>query len=211
MQARAKPPEQEGSSATCPPAQRADARRNRARLLGAAEVVFAEQGIAVPVDEVARRAGVGVGTLYRHFPTKEALFEAVVLDRLGRMADEAERLAGSPDPAAAFFELVEHVGMEVSRKRDLAEALANAGVDLKTVAAEPSERLKRSVGELLRRAQAAGAVRADVDPEDVFGLVVGVCMASEPQSQGTGTRREDSLASRRRMLAVVCAGLRPGG
>ena len=74
---------------------RADARRNRAKVLEAAEEVFASEGLAVPIDEVARRAGVGVGTVYRHFPTKEALFEAIVVARLEALVERAEELGTS--------------------------------------------------------------------------------------------------------------------
>ena len=86
---------------------RADARRNRERVLDAARTAFAADGLSVSLDEIARRAGVGPGTLYRHFPTKEALIEAVVQDRLCRLAAEGAALRDSRDPGAAFFEFIE--------------------------------------------------------------------------------------------------------
>ena len=82
---------------------RADARRNRQRVLDAATAAFATEGVAVPVDEIARRAGVGAGTVYRHFPTKEALVEAIVLSRVEWLIGEARVLAGTDDPGTAFF------------------------------------------------------------------------------------------------------------
>src|SRR5262245_60355099 len=85
-------------------ALRADARRNRQRVLEVAFAVFAAEGLAVPVHEIARRAGLGTGTVSRHFPTKEALFQAVFLDRVERLADRARMLAEAGDPGAAFVE-----------------------------------------------------------------------------------------------------------
>src|SRR5580658_9490937 len=83
--------------------QRADAQRNRARVLEAAEVVFAAEGLNVPVDVIAEKAGVGVGTLYRHFPTKEKLFEAIIVERISGLAVEARCRLTAEDPGAAFF------------------------------------------------------------------------------------------------------------
>ena len=82
---------------------RADAVKNRARILEAAEEIFATEGVSVPIDTVAERAGLGVGTLYRHFPTKEALFEAIVVDRLESLLEMARRQSVDPDPGAALF------------------------------------------------------------------------------------------------------------
>lgn len=178
---------------------RADAQRNRARILEAAEAELAERGVDVPVDDVARRAGVGVGTLYRHFPTKEALLAAVIITRLEQLLGEARSLVGSTDPGGAFFSFIEGVAAHAARKHDLAATLAAAGVDLQEVASIADE-LRVASGVLLRRAQEAGAVRADISPEDLFGLVAGTCMAMEVQGADE--------ACRARMLAVVCDGLR---
>ena len=107
---------------------RADARRNRAKVLAAAEEVFASEGLAVPIDEVARRAGVGVGTVYRHFPTKEALFEAIVVARLEALVERAEELATSDDPGTAMFTFISELVDLAVQKKDLTEELARAGV-----------------------------------------------------------------------------------
>src|ERR1700680_1105959 len=88
---------------------RADAQRNRARLLDVAEVVFASKGIAASTEEIAREAGVGIGTVFRHFPTKEALLEAVFVRRLEQLAAHADALADAYDPGAAFFTFFSHV------------------------------------------------------------------------------------------------------
>jgi AcrR family transcriptional regulator len=179
---------------------RADAVRNRRRILRAAEEVFAERGVSVPIDDVAERAGVGVGTLYRHFPTKEALFEAIVLTRLQELIDALDELSGSPDPGQAFFAFLVQLAEQVSLKRDLFDALGTAGVDIKSKCAERAERLDAGIGELLDRAQRAGAVRADVEAGAIKGLVVGTCLAAEQPAGDADSRKQ--------MLEIVCDGLR---
>src|ERR1700739_4579745 len=106
---------------------RADAVRNREKVLGAARDAFAESGYGVPLDEIAARAGVGPGTVYRHFPTKEALFEAVIAARLTDLVADARGRGGSADPEAAFFGFLETVAVEAAAKRDLPDAIAIAG------------------------------------------------------------------------------------
>lgn len=183
---------------------RADARKNRARLLVAAEEVFAERGVSVPIDEVAQRAGVGVGTLYRHFPTKEALFVAVVATRLEQLRDESKSLLEAPDPGAAFFGFAEHLAEQIAGKRDLTDALAEAGVDIKAemagVGGDVMNELHGNVQKLIDRAQTAGAIRCDISAEEMFGLIIGSCMAAQ-QHGLDGT-------SQKRMTDVVFDGLR---
>jgi AcrR family transcriptional regulator len=170
-------------------ALRADARRNRARVLDAADAAFAVDGVAAPMDEIARRAGVGVGTLYRHFPTKEALVEAIVARRVeGLVGDAGELLAGD-DPGAAFFEFVGRVVEMGAAKRDLAEALDVAPA----VSDQVKLGLRCALGELLARAQSAGAVRPDVEAGDVMALLAAAFAAPD------------------RLLAVVRDGLRAPG
>jgi AcrR family transcriptional regulator len=154
------------------PALRADARRNRERVLGAAEAAFAAEGLAVPLDEIARRAGVGAGTVYRHFPSKEALFEAVVVEQLEQFAAQARELLGASDPGEAFFGYFRRVVRQVSLNRALCDAL---DASFKTSAADD---FRDAVVELFRLAQQAGAVRADIDGPDLRALVVG-CVAAE--------------------------------
>src|SRR3954453_10516153 len=91
---------------------RADAQRNRQRVLDAARDAFAEVGFAVPLDDIAARAGVGPGTVYRHFPTKEALFQAVITARVTDLVTTARQHAEAPDPGAAFFAFLTHLGAE---------------------------------------------------------------------------------------------------
>ena len=154
-------------------ALRADAERNRRRLLEAAEAAFAEEGLGIPVDEVAKRAGLGVGTLYRHFPTKEALFEAILVDRMTRTATRLDAMVGASDAGAAFFSALEVVASESVRKKDFIHALG--GVPPSSGAIDDAKaRFRASVGALLARAQRAGAVRSDVSTSDVFALLLGV-------------------------------------
>lgn len=180
---------------------RADARRNRARVLEAARLAFGAEGSNVSLDEIARRAGVGAGTVYRNFPTKEALFEAVVVDRLATLAAEARALAGVADPGPAFFTFVELLGREGARKRDVVEAFAGTGIDLKLGLAPAVEELAGALAAMLRRAQKAGAVRTDIDVDDVVAVVSGAAFAISRSGDD-----EDRIGA---VVTVVCDGLRP--
>jgi AcrR family transcriptional regulator len=180
-----------------PPGLRADARRNRARVLRAAQEAFAEEGISVPLDEIARRAGVGAGTVYRHFPTKEALFETIVLGRVTEMAERIERLTVAPDPGVAFFELFTDLAQQGLMKRDLVDALTAAGVDVSGPLAEARTGIRAMIGTLLARAQAAGAVRDDIGTDDLTTLLGTVFLASSQQAGAPA-----------RALAVIADGLR---
>ena len=160
---------------------RADARRNRERVLDAARTAFAADGLSVPLDEIARRAGVGPGTLYRHFPTKEALIEAVVQDRLCRLAAEGAALRDSRDPGAAFFAFIERLAAEAGPKRDLFDALASAGVEVGPAVMAAADDLRKQITDLFTRAQRAGAARADVGSEELIGLLSGILFAMRPR------------------------------
>jgi AcrR family transcriptional regulator len=177
---------------------RADALRNRARILEAAETVFALEGIDVPVDLIAEKAGVGVGTLYRHFPTKEKLCEAVLLDRLAVLTVDAQALADADDPKAAFFDFLVHVVEEGEAKRDLMVAVMGAGLEHDIATDAVKDGLHDAIGVLLRRAQAVGAVRPDVTPEAVLSLVGATCQATA----------HANAAPVSELLTIVCDGLR---
>ncbi len=180
--------------------QRADAQRNRARILEAAESVFALEGIEVPVDLIAEKAGVGVGTLYRHFPTKEKLCEAVLLDRLSALTVDAQALAHAEDPGGAFFGFLTHAVEEASAKRDLMVAVMGAGVEFEEAAVEVKDGLRDAIGVLLQRAQDAGAVRPDVTPTAVVSLVGATCQATAHAGAAPACD----------LLTIVCDGLRAG-
>lgn len=179
---------------------RADARRNRARLLEAAEAVFTAEGVSAQVEAIAKRAGVGVGTVYRHFPTKEALFEAILVSRVERLAGEADSLSSASDAGAAFFGLFTRIVEEAAAKRAFAAALASAGVDVKAATSAAGQELRRAFGTLLIRAQRAGAVRDDVDFDQVMAVLIGACLAAEQANLDRGLQA--------RALAVILDGLR---
>lgn len=182
---------------------RADALRNMAKVLRAAEEVFSQEGLSAPVDEVARRAGVGVGTVYRHFPTKEALFEAVVMTRLEAIAEKAERLAGEADPVQALFAHISELVSQAVAKKDLIDELARWGTEpLERVHAEIKQRLNKAGETLLRRAQAAGAIRPDLSSDDLSAMLMGTC---EGACAMVDAKRRAELAQR--MVEVLCAGL----
>jgi AcrR family transcriptional regulator len=145
---------------------RADAVRNREKVLRAAREAFAESGYGVPLDEIAVRAGVGPGTVYRHFPTKEALFEAVVAARLQDLVTDARGRADSSDPGGAFFGFLGRVAAESAAKRDLPDAIS--------VESSLRDELNAALDVLLQRAQQAGAVRADVRTPDLIVLLKGL-------------------------------------
>jgi AcrR family transcriptional regulator len=156
---------------------RADAQRNRARVLAAAERVFAERGTAASTEEVARAAGVGVGTVFRHFPSKEALLQALIVERLVRVAADAREHAASSDGGAAFFDFFAAVVRGSATKLELVDALAELGVHPNEAVAPVAEEVTGAVAALLEQAQQAGAVRRDVGVGDVIALLAGASQA----------------------------------
>jgi AcrR family transcriptional regulator len=181
--------------------QRADARRNRARILAVAIDAFAREGLGVPVQEIARRAGVSTGTVSRHFPAKSDLFAAIVLDRAESLVASARTLAASQPPGPAFYQFIDVMAMEGARNRAIGDALAGAGFDIQAAAGRADQDLMAMWQSLLAGAQAAGEVRADLTVDDVKMLVMGCCRASNDP--------DASQAATRRLLSVVAAGLRP--
>jgi AcrR family transcriptional regulator len=180
---------------------RSDAARNRARLLDVAYEAFAADGLAVPIDEIARRAGVGAGTVYRHFPTKEALFEAIVANRMEQLVDYADTLTDSQAPGDALFAFLATMVAEGAKDQGLVDALAGVGVDFSQLAQGADQRFRDALGGLLARAQEAGAVRPDVDVRDVKTLLVG-CQAMQ--------RYSNDSAVTDRLLAIIRDGLTSG-
>jgi AcrR family transcriptional regulator len=180
---------------------RADARRNRTAILEAAEAAFADEGLGVPVDDIARRAGVGPGTVYRNFPTKEALFEAVIMRHMDVLAAEASSLVDSAAPADALFAFLRRMADEAGSKRNLVEALLAAGGQFDERLDAAKQRIRSAAEALLERAQRTGEVRDDVTVDDLFGMVIGCAM--RPQDAA-------DTASSSRMVTVMCDGLRRG-
>jgi AcrR family transcriptional regulator len=178
---------------------RADAARNRARVLEVAYETFAAEGLAVPIDEIARRAGVGAGTVYRHFPTKEALFEAVFTDRVRRIVDDGRALLDSEGPSEALFRFLRQMVRTGKADHGLFDALASYGFDVAAATSEGEAQFLGVLGELLAAAQRSGAVRADVGVAEVKALLL-VCKSS----QEYGDEVSDRVA------AVIIDGLRAG-
>ena len=139
--------------------------RNRERVLEAAKAVFSAGGPEASLEAVARRAGVGIGTLYRHFPTREALFEAVYRREVEQLADLAEQLKADDVPPAEALRRWLRANVEfVATKKGMSAALALAAHSASELSAYSFERLTKAVGALLDRAAAAGEIRADVEP-----------------------------------------------
>jgi AcrR family transcriptional regulator len=188
--------ERANGGAVAPRPLRADAAKNRERILQAAEATFASEGVSAPIDVVAQRAGLGVGTLYRHFPTKEALFEAIVTARLDELCHSTRQLADGSTPDQALFSFLREFGRQASAKQDLFDAMDAAGLDIKSACAASVEELTRGIDLLLERAQAAGAVRDDVTTGEVMALIVGACHS-----------KQDDLVCQR-MVEIICDGIR---
>jgi AcrR family transcriptional regulator len=177
---------------------RQDARENRERILAAAQAVFGDRGATASTEEVARRAGVGIATVFRHFPTKEALIEAALLRHLDELAERAGALGTDADPALAWRTLVRAMIETGATKLTLASMLAVQD-GLPDSAAAASDRLKAAVEGVLRRAQEAGSVRSSVTIEEVYLLIRGLAQAS-----ATMAVHPDTLD---RAIDVVLAGL----
>jgi AcrR family transcriptional regulator len=154
---------------------RADALRNRDLLLEAAKSVFSAGGPEASLEAVARTAGVGIGTLYRHFPTREALFEAVYRHEVQQLADLAERLRKETRPIEALRQWMRSIVKFVATKKGMSTALALAVSKDSDLVSYSSDRLTRAIGLLLEQAIAAGEVRSDVSPEDLLRAIVGMC------------------------------------
>jgi AcrR family transcriptional regulator len=180
---------------------RSDAARNRAKVLQVAEAVLDEQGLSARMDEIAKRAGVGVGTVYRHFATKEALYQAIVTSRVDLLLEQAARLQATATPQKAFFAFFAEIVADAARKKALTDALRGAGIDIKAQQTDQQARMRAAITDLLHNAQRANAVRHDVDLPEILALLRGASMAAE-----TGDYSGPILD---RSLAVLFDGLRP--
>ncbi len=182
---------------------RADARRNRERVLKAARACYAEHGREAQIDEIARTAGVGVGTVYRHFPTKEALGEAIAADHFERLAAGAREGLEHEDAWQGFCEFMSRAAEMQANDLAVAEVMA-AQPEAMREAAERRDDLHEAVAQLVVRAQQAGALRADVVPEDVPMLLCGLGRATRVGSTGPTMSWE-------RYLVIMLDGLRAPG
>ena len=171
---------------------RADAVRNRERVLEAAKVVFNAGGPEASLEAVAKRAGVGIGTLYRHFPAREDLFEAVYRREVEQLSELAEQLKNAKDPVDALRRWLRSNVEFVATKKGMSAALALTFQSSSELAAFSMDRLTKAIGSLLDRAVAAGQMRGDISPEDLLRALVGMCyMHDQPGWQSSVLRMLD--------------------
>jgi AcrR family transcriptional regulator len=197
---------------------RADAVRNRERVLEAAKAAFSAGGPEASLEAVAIRAGVGIGTLYRHFPTREALFEAVYRREVQQLGELAEQLQGEAAPVDALRRWLRSNVEFVATKKGMSAALALAVHGSSDLHAYSFDRLTKAVGGLLDRAVAAGEIRSDISPADLLRALVGMCyMHDQPGWQASVVRlldvfvdglcvRQATLKPRRRRTGTTSAG-----
>ncbi|MEU8621509.1 TetR/AcrR family transcriptional regulator [Streptomyces sp. NPDC048623] len=185
---------------------RADARRNHERLLAEARAAFAAHGTDASLEDIARRAGVGIGTLYRHFPTREALLAAVVRDGLTGLLDRSAELAGAPDPRAALVAWLRALITHAGEYRGLSVALMSVSSTpvssgRSSALADCGEPLREAGDRLLARARTAGAVRAEVTIGDLTKLAHAIALAAERSPE------DPELADR--LLDLTLRGISP--
>ncbi|MEU7695000.1 MULTISPECIES: TetR/AcrR family transcriptional regulator [Microbispora] len=180
---------------------RADARRNRERLLDVAARAFSHDGPDVTLDAIAKEAGVGIGTLYRHFPTREALIEAAYRNELAKLCDAAAELVAEMPPDEAMRTWMDRFIDYLATKRGMADALRAVIASGSNPYAQSRDRLLGAIGTLLDAGAATGVLRRDVPPEDVLTGVNGICLAA-----GEAAQREQAG----RLLDLLMDGLRRG-
>ncbi len=171
-----------GGSGWAPPARplRADARRNRDAVLAAAAEAFASQGVEAPLEDIARAAGVGVGTLYRHFPTREALVFGVYAREVEQLAASAQQLSAELEPAQALREWMRRFVRYAATKRGLIGMLHTMMADRTELFDQTKAQISGAADHLLKRAAAAGQIRDDIAAEDLTRSMGGICMAGGP-------------------------------
>jgi AcrR family transcriptional regulator len=183
---------------------RSDAVRNRDRVLESAKAVFSAGGPDASLEAVAKRAGVGIGTLYRHFPTREALFEAVYRREVEQLGELAEQLKGDVAPVDALRRWLRSNVEFVATKKGMSAALALAAHNSSELTAYSFDRLTKAIGALLDRAVAAGEIRSDISAEDVLRALVGMCyMHDQPGWQSTVLRLLDVFVDGLRVRSIV--------
>ncbi|MCG7524406.1 TetR/AcrR family transcriptional regulator [Streptomyces sp. OfavH-34-F] len=182
---------------------RADARRNYGRLLAEARTAFAEHGTDASLEDVARRAGVGIGTLYRHFPTRHALMSAVFQEAVTDLITRSRELAGAERPCAALVEWLGAIVTHAGEYRGLAQALMSTCRDESSALARCNTPLREAGSVLLVRAQSSGTVRADVSIDDLMQLTNAIALAAEQSPD------DPDLADR--LLQLTLRGLRANG
>ncbi|KAA2253815.1 TetR/AcrR family transcriptional regulator [Solihabitans fulvus] len=183
-----------------PRTPRADALRNRDRLVQAARAAYAASNGTIPLEDIAREAGVGIGTLYRHFPTREALVEAVYAAELDDVTGSVPALLRELPPDAALRAWMRRYAAFVATKRGMADTLRAGWASGRISTPATRERVTNAVATILADGVAAGTLRADVDPQDITVMLVGMFVAS-----GDG----DTAAQIERLIGLVMDALRP--
>jgi len=178
---------------------RADAQRNRDRLLAAAKAAFADLGADVSLDEIARRAGVGIGTLYRHFPSRDALVEAVYRREVQQLAEAASRLGDSLPAGDALHEWMLLFVDYIAAKKVIAPALGTIVGGAADIYVSSGARIMEAISRLVERARASADIRADADSTDLLRALVGFAYAS---------KGPDWEASAKRLIDILMDGLR---
>jgi AcrR family transcriptional regulator len=181
--------------------RRADAERNRERVLASAEAVLARDGLPASMRAVASHAGVGLGTIYRNFPTQEALYQAIIVQRTQALIAEAAGLSAGQEPGRAFLAYFTRIVEHAARIKAMADLLARAGIDPKSGMGDVGRDMREAVRGLLARAQDAGAIRADLQMPELMALLTATCLAAEHSQWDAGLRT--------RALAIVFDGMRP--
>ena len=179
---------------------RIDAQRSLDALLQAAKAVFATSGVDAPVREIAEKAGVGLGTLYRHFPQRSDLIAAVFRREMDACADIAPILADEHEPFEALANWMQRYAAFVATKRGLAKALHSGDPAFDNLPGYFDQRLRPAFRGLLEAAVAAGEVRADVDADELLSAVASLCMSAYNTAPGRAVR----------MVALLVDGLRHG-
>jgi AcrR family transcriptional regulator len=195
-----RPEDQQVESAGSMRKPRADGQRNRERLMEAAKTAFAEIGAEVSLDEMARRAGVGIGTLYRHFPTRDAIIEAVYRREVQQLADGATRLLGSSPPGEALHQWMRLFVDYIATKKVIASALGALVGGTSDLYAASGAQITGAMSALVERAAAAGDIRDDADPNDLLRALVGFTY---------GNASPGWQASALRLIDILMDGLRP--
>jgi AcrR family transcriptional regulator len=175
---------------------RADALRNRERILDVAKEAFTRSGANASLDEIAKTAGVGAGTLYRHFPAREALIEAVYRNEIERLAEAGRELSGKLPPVEALRAWLLLFVDAIATKQVIAPALNTLLGDPKKVFEASHARIHEAIGGLVKRAVQSGDIRKDLDPDDLLRALIGVSsVASSPDWQQSARRLVDILVS----------------
>jgi AcrR family transcriptional regulator len=181
---------------------RADSARNRQLLIDTAKAAFADVGVNVSLEEIARRAGVGIGTLYRHFPSRQAVVEAVYRREVEQLAEAVPELLRSSPPGEALHKWMHLFVDYIATKRVIAPSLEATAGKTSALRANSAELIARAVATLVKRAADSGAVRKDIAPSDLLRAMVGVSY---------GNPDEAWEASARRLIDLLMDGLRRNG